>query len=71
MERDCGSRDGYDVYCDEPLQTCVFEELVDPADEGSACSSCDLGDGERAAPALLLLLLLGIVRRLRREGNRR
>ncbi len=71
VERDCGSRDGYDVYCDEPLQTCVFEELVDPADEGSACSSCDLGDGERAAPALLLLLLLGIVRRLRREGNRR
>jgi hypothetical protein len=70
-ERECGSRDGYDVYCDEPLQTCVFEELID-ADEGTACSSCAQANDRRGvAPALLLLLLLTTSRRVRRHGTDR
>ena len=73
VERECGAREGYDVYCDEPEQTCVFEELDDPADDGgSACSSCAQVDERRGgAAALLLLLFLTLCRRPRRGGTPR
>jgi hypothetical protein len=73
-ERWCGERDGYDVYCDEPLQTCVFEELADDDDDGdAACSGCDqLERAPARAPLALLLVLLTTVlrRRARREEIR-
>jgi len=70
QDRDCGERDGYDVWCDEDADSCVFDEVPPASDDddiettgqGCGCSSA------AAAPAshLVAVLIAGLLIRGRR-----
>ena len=71
VERDCGTRDGYDIYCDEDAQSCV-SELLDDVVNQAGCT-CRLAGGRSPIPTLagcLALLAFAFFRRfatLRKE----
>ena len=72
VERDCGDRDGYDVYCDEASESCI-SELQDDIVNQAGCT-CRVVAGRPHTPYLLgwfTLLAFGYGRRAiaRRKEN--
>ena len=71
-DRECGERDGYDVWCDEDADSCVFDEIEAAADDddiettgqGCECST-------RPAPtAPFAFAIITAALLLRRRGSR-